>query len=125
MGFEYQVKVAPGASSRADYDRLLRGIPGFAGVDPKIGLYTYRVEGQAGPMANAEVAVKSWGLYVCDYGGGEAFLSAVVIGPAWPSLTTSRSASSTGTEWRLSILAGRRECDAERGAQAARRRDAA
>ncbi len=78
MGLEYQLKFAT-CHAEPCLDTLLRGVVGFAGVEPTFGSYQYRSEDNVGKMPNLEVCIEPGGLAVCDYGDGQRFLSAIVM----------------------------------------------
>ncbi len=78
MGFEYEVRIPDSPDS--NFDELLRSLPGFSGIGPQLRGYEFRTEDNSGTMPNAEARIGSSGLYVCDYGGGSTFLSAILHG---------------------------------------------
>ncbi len=77
MGFEYRITIERVAAE--DLDRLLREVSGFAGIEQEFDGYTFRTDDNTGKMPNAEARLEPGGLYFCDYGGGEPYLSAVLM----------------------------------------------
>lgn len=71
MGYEYMLDFE--VTDRAQADRVLRGIAGFAGFDPKFELYSFR-RTATGRMPDADAKIESSGIYICDHGGSHQFV---------------------------------------------------
>lgn len=67
MGYEYRLDFE--VPDRAEADRVLRGVAGFAGFNPKYELYSFRRR-STGTMPDVDVKIEASSVYICDYGIG-------------------------------------------------------
>jgi len=66
MGYEYRLQLD--LPSRAQVDKLLRGIVGFEKFSEEFELYSFRRE-STGVMPDVDAKIEASGIYLCSYGG--------------------------------------------------------
>ena len=75
MGYEYMLDLE--VPDRAEADRVLRAVAGFAGYSPEFELYSFRRQA-TGPMPDADAKIERSGIYVCDHGVGYPVVEAIL-----------------------------------------------
>ncbi|MBL8733966.1 MAG: hypothetical protein JNN13_16460 [Planctomycetes bacterium] len=73
MGYEYMLVFEAAPPEAEEADRVLRSVAGFEAFDPKFDLYHFR-RTSTDPMPDAQAAIESAGIYVCDNGGACAIV---------------------------------------------------